>query len=260
MALKFVVTDISTVPETFRNEYEARDGKYYLKIDGEIPAVSELQVKLAEFRDNNIGLTRKVQELETNAARFKDVDPAKYNEYKTKIEEFEKTGGIKSAEDVRAKIAEAVTPLQQELANMRKEKQEADDRIKRQAIESNLRDVATKAGVHDSAVRDFITRGLGVFNLEGKAMSGDTPLFSKKDVTKGLSMEEWAASLAAEAPHLFKPSHGGGAPPQKGAPGSSGGTLPGGQRFITGEDPLEFGRNLEGIAKGDVKVVPNQGG
>jgi len=257
MALKFVINALTDVAEAFRSEYEPRDGKFYLKIDGEIPAVIEVQTKLAEFRDNNIGLTRNVQELKTQLERYKDVDPLKYNEYKTKIEEFERSGGIKSAEDVRAKIAEAVTPLQQELATMRQEKQDADNRIKRQAVETNLRDVATKVGVQDSAVRDFITRGLSVFNLEGKAMNGDTPLFSKKEVTKPLPMEEWAASLMSEAPHLFKPSHGGGAPPS-GQPG--GGTLPGGQKFITGSDPLEFGHNLEAIAKGTVKVVPNAGG
>jgi hypothetical protein len=258
MALKFVVADVSSLPEAVRAEYELRgDGKYYLKIDGEIPAVVEVQTKLAEFRDNNIGLTRKVQELETNVARFKDVDPAKYAEYKTKIEEFEKTGGIKSAEDFRAKISEAVTPLQQQIEQMRREKQEAEDRIKRQSIETALRDVAAKVGVHDSAIRDFVTRGSQVFNLDGKAMNGDTPLFSKKDVTKPLPMEEWAQQLMTDAPHLFKPSHGGGAPP---ASGSGGGTLPGGQRFITGADPMEFGHNLEAIAKGTVKVVPPERG
>jgi hypothetical protein len=61
MPLKFVVEDINTVAEPLRGEYEKKDdGKYHLKTEGDLPGVNEANAKVAEFRDTNIALNKKV--------------------------------------------------------------------------------------------------------------------------------------------------------------------------------------------------------
>jgi hypothetical protein len=249
--MKYVLTDITQVAEAFRSEYEARDGKFYLKLEGDHPGLAEANNKIAEFRDNNIGLNKKVTDLESSALRYKDMDPAKYFEYKNKVEEFEKQGGVKGASDIEMRIRQAVEPLQKQLQDFQGRELESKNALAKKDLEVRLREAASKTGVADSAVSDFIARGLGVFNLEGRAMRGDTPLFSKSRPADALSVEEWATGLMQDAPHLFKKSAGGGA---RGNEGGGGNPRTGDMKRISGKDPLEFGHNLEDIAKGKVEV------
>jgi hypothetical protein len=87
-------------------------------------------------------------------------------------------------------------------------------------------------------------------NGEIVARKGDAPVFSRKNPAEVLQPEEWAIDLQGDAPHLFRPSKGGG------AGGSGNGPAPGSNaRRVISSDPLEFGRNLEGLAKGEVTVI-----
>jgi hypothetical protein len=255
MPLKFIVEDVNEVDESLRGEYaKGEDGKYYLKIEGTIPELEESKAKVAEFRDNNIELLKERDGLSTKLKGFEGIDPTKYKELMQQVEQF-KSSGITSPPDMEMKIqqavAAAVTPLQEQLTAMQKEKEEATEKLKRREVEGNLTKVGIDAGVEDKAIPDFLSRGLKIFNLEGVAMNGDKPIFSKKKPDQKMSMEEWAAELLQEAPHLFRISKGGGAGGLKDRSRD-------GKTIITGTDPLEFGKHLEGIEKGDVVVTGNQ--
>jgi len=268
--MKAVYQTIDEIPEALRGEYEDKGGSFVLKVDGDLPqyteplatarsAAEEAKTKLATFRDNNVRLLK-----ELGAASFEDaverlkilksVDPAEFNRLKTRTTELEEQG-IRSPEDVtrlfmektKAQVEAAVRPLQERLNEITTRERVAQEQLARTTLENSLRDAASKAGVDERAVPDFLARGLQVFSLkDGQvvALRGDQPVFSRRKPGEALSPEEWANDLSSDAPHLFRPSKGGGATGGAGSPK---------KRFI-GQDPLEFGSNLDAIAKGEVVV------
>ena len=117
-------------------------------------------------------------------------------------------------------------------------------------LKSTLTAAGVKAGVDERALSDYVNRGAEIFkvvNGQVVARKGEAPIFSKAKPAELLTPDEFAVELQGEAPHLFKPSRGGG------AGGSGGGGGPVVKKTISA-DPMEFGRNLEGIAKGEVTV------
>lgn len=250
--MKFVINSLEEVPEAFRSEYEAKNGKFYLKTEGEFAPLVEANTKLAEFRDNNRALNTTKTELEARLKAFEGIDPVEHTKLKEKIAELEATG-VKDkgsvAELVKAAVKAAVTPLETKLQEREQSEARAREALAVTALENQLRDAGIKAGVDERALPDYINRGKQVFKLvDGVAVArkGDQPLFSKERPAEELSMAEWAADLQKDAPFLFKPSKGGGA-------SNNGNSGPVVKKTISA-DPLEFGQNLEGIAKGEVIV------
>jgi hypothetical protein len=254
--MKFTLRSLDEVSEAFRGEYELRDGVYHLKTEGDYAPLVDSERKLTEFRNNNRALNTQKTELETKLAAFKDIDPAKHAELVTKIAALEKKG-IKGDGDVATLIQDAVKaavgPIQQKLQEREASEAAAKTALAEQALENSLREVGVKVGIADGAMRDYVGRGKEVFKLVDGAPAarrGDAPIFSPTKPTEVLTMEEWAnTSLKTDAPHLFKPSKGGGG----GGNGNGGGGGPVVRRVIDA-DPLEFGRNLESIAKGETTV------
>jgi len=246
--MQATVEDVSKLPDALRGEYEQVGGKWVLKIEGEHPTIAGLNSKISEFRDNNISLMKIRDDQRAMLQKFDGVDPAEYKSLRERVTKFEKDGGVKDPSDIDARIKAATDPLQQEIAGFRQREAEAKQQLASKEREGRLRDIASKAGVADTAVPDFVFRGSQVFGLDGTPKKGDQTLYGKGGTA--LSMEEWAQQLATEAPHLFKSNKGGGA----GGSNDKGGGGAGGGKSITGEDPLEFGYNLEDIAKGKVTV------
>jgi hypothetical protein len=150
-------------------------------------------------------------------------------------------------EKTKAQVDAAVKPLQDRLNEITMRERAAQEQLARTTLENSLRDAASKAGVDERALPDFLNRGLQVFTLkDGQvvAMRGEQPVFSRRQPGEALSPEEWAQDLASDAPHLFRPSKGGGAPGGVGAPR---------KKYIS-TDPLDFGSHLDQIAKGEVIV------
>lgn len=253
--MKATVKSLEEVAEGLRGEYEAHNGGFRLKVEGDLPQVVELNQKLTEFRDNNRTLNTTVSQLNDKLKTFEGIDPTEVTSLKTKLTELEKQGvkpDTNVAEMIRQAVTAAVTPLQTKLTEREQSEKAAQEALAKRDLENQLREAGVKAGVDDRAMPDYINRGLQVFKLvDGRAVprKGDAPIFSKKNVTEELSMGEWATDLQNDAPFLFKPSKGGGAGGNLGNPGGFQG-----QRRVISSDPLEFGRNLEGIAKGEVTV------
>ena|SRR3990167_7123594 len=251
--MKFVINTLEEVAEPLRGEYEARNGKFYLKTEGDFAPLVESNTKLVEFRDNNRSLNSIKLELETKLKTFEGIDPVEHGKLKTKISELE-AKGVKGTDDVVAQIktavAAAVAPLEaREIARAASEKA-AVERADRELLKSTLTAAGVKAGVDERALSDYVNRGAEIFkvvNGQVVARKGEAPIFSKAKPAELLTPDEFAVELQGEAPHLFKPSRGGG------AGGSGGGGGPVVKKTISA-DPMEFGRNLEGIAKGEVTV------
>jgi len=254
--VKAVLDSLDGISEALQGEYEQRDGKYVLKIEGDVPGLvtastlSEANGKLAEFRESNRALNAAKTELDAKLATFEGIDPAEYKAAKDKIAELE-SKGVKKGDDitkiVQDAVSAAVTPVSEQLEAFKKQASDAQQALARKDLESALQTAGLKAGVEEKALPDYLRRGVEVFGFDGEgkvvAKNGDTPLYSKDCPAEPLGMEEWASGLSTEAPHLFKPSKGGGANPGPGGP------VP--ERTVT---PDQFGASLEDIAAGKVTV------
>lgn len=240
------------IPAGLAEHYEAKDGKFVLKVEGDLPgfitpaAAEELRNEVKQFRTTNIGLQTKASQLEAQVKTFEGIDPAEHRALKEKLAGFEGKGA-KDPSDIDARIAAALKPIADKLEKSEQLRAESDKKLGEKEVETELNRVGVASGVAKTAMADFLSRGKAIWkHKDGKvvAFDGDTPLFGEKGGP--LTLEEWATSLTTVAPHLFKPSGGGGAQPGAGASGAG--------KTITGVDPLEFGQNLEAIAKGTVVV------
>jgi hypothetical protein len=266
MALRAVVEDIEAVPESLRDEYIERDGKWVLGVDGDLPGyvrsqmLADTNAKLAEFRDNNTKLLKRVDELEPLRSQldelhqklktFEGIDPQEYMELKKRPPNEDNEAQLQKA------VQAAVAPLQKRVEELTERERAAEERERRAAemlarktLEGELTQIGLELGVDERAIPDYVRRGLEIFRMDDGqivAMNGDTPVYSPMNPTAPLTVEEWAQGLMDDAPHLFKGSGGGGAEPDRD-------TRPAPRKQIE-NDPLEFGRNLEGIARGDVRV------
>jgi len=256
--MKFVLNSLTDVAETLRGEYEEREGKFYLKLEGfeSHPTFTDNNKKLAEFRDNNRTLNGKVQELETKLKGFEGINPTEHITLKTRIAELE-AQGVKGTQDVAKLVTDAVksavTPLEEKLRIREESEKVAQAALAQQALEGQLREAGLRGGIDERAISDFINRGAKVYRLiDGRPAprNGETPIFSKVKPAEELSMDEWTETLRAEAPFLFKPSKGGGA-------GGNRETGFSGQKQWISNDPIVFGENLEKIARGEVLITPS---
>lgn len=214
---KATVASLDEVPEALRGEYESRDGKFVLKIEGE-PAGFVPVARFNEFRDNNRALNTRVTTAEEKLKAYEGIDPSEYAALKTRIAEFEKNGA-KAPADLQKLIEQAIAPVQQTVLDLRKKNEEAEERVKqatlqsqRKDLESTLQSIGLKNGVAESALPDYVARGMRIFSIvDGKpvAKNGETPIYAKDG--EALTPEKWATELVTEAPHLFKASVGGGA-------------------------------------------------
>jgi len=287
--MKAVYESASDIPEKLRDEYVLNEtsGQFVLRLDDEHPltlaqraafeqakaeaAKSKTEAeasaaralleggKVKTFRDNNVKLLKELgadsfEDAVIKLRTLKTVDPAEYAKLQARSQELEQEG-IRGGGDVtrlvmekaKAEVAAAVAPLQQKLDEITQREAMAQVALQRTTLENALRTAAAQAGVEDGAVPDFLNRGFGVFAIkdgEIVALRGDTPIFSRKRPGETLSPEEWANDLSVDAPHLFRASKGGGA--------AGGGSGP--KRRYIGTDPLDFGSNLDAIARGDVIV------
>lgn len=81
--LQYNYREESEIPDNVKELYKrADDGSWVL--DGFVP-----KTKLDEFRTNNRALAKEREELQTQLLKFKDIDPDKYSEAVTKLQELE---------------------------------------------------------------------------------------------------------------------------------------------------------------------------
>lgn len=257
MALKVVLDKLEDVAEPFRKEYVAKDGKFHLQIEGEVPGFvpqaqfTESQTKLAEFRDNNRTLNTKVTEQTTKLAAFEGVDPAKYKTMETQLQTLgAKDGDIHKV--VAAAVASALEPVTKELNQFKESDKQKTVDLARKTFESSMKDAAIKVGVDEKMLPHFIDAGMKIYKYEdGKFVpkkttaNGEVPYYSPTKATELITPEEWALTQVTEAPGFFKKSGGGGSGDKTEKRNSEG------KPVIS---PAEIGANIEKIAKGEVVV------
>lgn len=227
---KAIVPSLDAVPEALRPEYEKQtDGTFALKLEGTpagfAPAatVADLNTKLAEFRENNRALNAKATDLENKMEALKGIDPAAYKAAQDELLLLRKKQP--EGEAALGALRTQIETLGKQIETSNKQRDEAEQKAARKELENALTTAGIKAAVLEAAVPDFLARGLALFSIENGrpvAKQNGAPLFSKKNGTQPLSIEEWVGDQITDAPHLFKSSNGGNAGPAQGGNGSGG--------------------------------------
>ena len=260
MALRFAVDSLDELPEAIREQYRPdATGRFVLDTEGEYPGLSAAEKKAeAKFRERNIAQAKELDALKARLGNFEGIDPVEVATMKSRMMELERLTGTTDPKAVATlvsqQVAAAIAPYEQKEAERSRREQEMAQKLARKNVESALRDAATRAGVEEVALPDFLSRGLGVFTFEDEQVIAKdregAPVFSKLRPGEAMTPEEWAFGLSETAPHLFRASGGGGAP--GGTDGPEGRQ---GVKWVDGSNPLEVGRNLEDIASGRMKVA-----
>lgn len=258
MALKATIAtkaDLDQLPEPQRALYTEKDGKFVLDVEGMAPATElhDVKTKLAEFRDNNVALTKKVTELEPLVTKFKDVDPDEYKTLKAEADKLKKKG-LTKADDLEAAITAAVQQATKPLADKLAAEEQARITAQRAADQARFRELvtadATKAGVTPKSVRHVIREAEEKFELKDGTLAPRAGMKHPSDPLKELTPADWLQDLAKTDDYLFEPSTGGGANGNSGG----GGGRPGAKQLIN-PTPEDMGRHMDAIAKGEMVVV-----
>lgn len=217
--LAAVVDSLDAVPEAFRELYAERDGHYALDVDGvEDPAALK-----SALQKERAARAKAERDARAAAEKFADLDVDEIRRLQ-EAERQRKDGELISAGKVDELVNERIKRLQDEFtkekARLEQEKVAAGAQLDRLLIDNEVSRLAAAKGVASTAIDDVIWRARQVFRRDKdgtvRGYSGETPLFSGKDATQPLSIEEWLGDLAGRAPHLFAPSTGAGAQPTGG--------------------------------------------
>ena len=240
------------IPAALKEHYKEQDGKWVLFLDGDHPAVTavvtEANKKVGEFRNNTLAKDKALTDALAKLDLFKDISPENHAAALAKVTELEgKQKGMKNQDELQALISAAVKPLSDALATERTARETAQKDANVQKTDGALTAAGLKAGVSEGAISDFLFRGRSAFALvDGRlqAQKDGQPVYSTKRPGEFLNVDEWASDLQAEAPHLYKPSEGGGA---------GGGNAPGSNATPT-IPRSEMKHHLEDVASGKVKI------
>lgn len=251
--LPAVVADLTGVPEALRGFYAKTNDKFVLTLDGDLPGYvkesdyAALNGRLSEFRNNNTALAGEVTALKQKLSAFEGVDPEEHKALKTEAEKL-KGKGVSKADDiavvVNTALEQALKPLKdqvsQTIAERNAEKQRADRALFRSAIQQEF----TKAGGRADALDFIVGKADPEFEVKDDKIVARENRLNEKGLP--LTPSDWMARTVKDYGFAFEPS--------KGA-GGSGGSVNTPNAILSNPSPLDFGRNLEQIAKGSMTVT-----
>jgi hypothetical protein len=264
--MKAILENLDGIDEALKGEYEQRDGKFYLKLEG-IPAgfvdqkeLLEANTKIVEFRNKNIALMKENQELQPLKTKYEGIDPEEARTALKKVAALDKKG-IKDAEDfderVKAATEVLIKPLRDQLAMSAAETAEARKRADDSLLHSFISERFLKSGGKANATDYVVGLAKEDFEVKDGKVVPKAGKFSVKHPGDPLTPEEWlTAKVQKEHDYVFTPSNGGGAPPAKpGAPNVpiKSNTKPG-QTILKNPTPQQLGEYASEIGSGKMKV------
>jgi hypothetical protein len=191
------------------------------------------EVKLAEFRDNNVRISQErdtlagvVQKLKPIVGDNVDGFVSEFGELKTLAQRV-KDGKLQASDAIEAEVANRVAQMKTsfeaqnqqtaaQLAEANRRAEQADNKYRSSIISRAVTEavVNEKSGANPGALEDILTRAMRVFQVgdDGKmiAKNGDAIIYGADGATP-ITPLEWLGKLRESAGYLFKGSNGGGA-------------------------------------------------
>ena len=233
MALRQSYTAQSEIPEELREHYVEKDSRWVIQTD---PATDDV-VGLKSALDKERGLRRDAEKQLTDLkVKFEGIEPEEVTELRERVKGLD-DHDIYDRNGIEALVAKRTQTMKDEHARVMSLKERentqlkdlvatTDRRWRQDRIKMALLEAVEKAGVYDKAIADAVQRGFSVFtdlDEDGNviARTGEDVRYGK-DGVHPLTPSEWIQTVKAsgDAPHLWPPSSGGGAPAHhNGTPG-----------------------------------------
>lgn len=246
--MRAVIERLEDVPEPLRAEYEAHEGKFRLKVEGD-PVGFVPAARLAEFRATNVQLLQALgaktpEEGLQRAGLFanltpdklealKDLDPVQARAALARLAELEKKG-VHKPDDVKAMLDSALAPLKAELETERKARSEERARADEATFGSTLGALFARARGRASALPFIVDQAKRAgFKVEAGTLKAPEGKFNSSG--DPLTLEGWLAGAVKEFDFAFEPSQGSGTP-GGGAGGQT--TRPGVKQIVMAPDAV----------------------
>ena len=233
MALPQSYATEADVPEVLREHYIPKDDKWVLVTDPPLEDVTGLKAALTDARSKRQEMDKQLAEMRI---KFEGIDPEEVVKLRDRVkglddaDVYDKQGiealVLRRTESMKADHDRQMAQKTRENDQFRSEREDWKRRWEQDRIKTALLQAGSSVGVYDRAMDDFVQRGLAVFNAldeEGNPVSQSATgeVRYGKDGINALRPEEWGLALKPQAPHLWPPSSGGGAPVHHGANGQS---------------------------------------
>lgn len=233
MALKQVYDTQADIPPGLQEHFAEKDGRWFLAVDPPIEDVTGLKNALNQERTLRRDAEKTVTDLKV---QFEGVNVEEYHKLQDRVkglddaEVYDKSGieslVTRRTESMKSEHERQIASKDREITQLRGQATESDRKWRQDRIKTALLEAVNKNGVYDKAVDDAVQRGLAVFtdlDEQGQviAKKGEAVVYGKDGINP-LRPEEWISSLktSGQAPHLWPPSSGGGAPAHHGANGA----------------------------------------
>jgi len=205
MSLKYVMDDVSSLPEDVQKLYSQNDqGKYVLTgISGVVA-----KERLDEFRNTNIELKKQVEKIPSLQQEIE--------EYKIKLQDKGKDVEEVAKELAESRIKRYKSETQQTIETLQSELESARNNIHSLMINSEVSSAATSAKVLPTAMVDVMLRAKNTFKVKDgqlvavEVKDGKEQIVYGSDGVSPLSVSEWMKGLKKSSPHLFESSNGAG--------------------------------------------------
>lgn len=233
--LKAIIASLDEVPEAARALYaKTSDGRYKLEVEGMVD-----KAKLDEFRENNVALNKKLEDLSKQMESFKGVDPSKFKEYEEQARKIRENELIdkKQYDQYKAEVTAAIKKdfdtkesfYKETIKKIESERDKAINDGNDFLINAELRKATDnpEAGYQPKLADGLIHRVRREFTVkDGKVVhvNGEGSVVIGKDGGP-MSIDEYLQNLSKELPWMLKPSSGSGAQGNNGKGAANGKTM-----------------------------------
>jgi hypothetical protein len=224
MTLKAVVDSLDDIPEALHAEYQEKDGKFYLDLDGTISthtSILPLARSLESLKRDKAARDAKITALEAKVAGLPaDFDPTKYQDVLDELEALKKDPArnqeneaalARVREQYEQRIRNAEAKRVEDLAAKDREITELNGTIGRTVVDGGLTEQLTKAGVAPEFLKATRTMLKGQVKTKKNETTGDYEPIVESDlgeVPLAQFVENWAKSDEGK-PFVIKPAGSG---------------------------------------------------
>jgi hypothetical protein len=207
MKLKYKYEKQADVPQEVTQLYSEQNGAYLLNVEGAVD-----RTKLDEFQKEKISLLNQLDEVKR---RYEGIDPEAVRKLEAEKQKLEEQQALKAGEVERvieSRLKSFQTVHEKQVKDLASERDALIARLSEIQIDQGVVGVATKKGLHPTAIPDITARARRVFRLVNGEPTPYEPdgktVKIGKDGANPMSLDEWLDQQAAEAPHLFESDHG----------------------------------------------------